>query len=218
MCGRYAVDPRKLERLVRLLSLPEPKFAARFDIHPSQTVPVIRDAGNGPEWVMMRWGLVPHWAKEAKNPYSTFNARVETAAQKPVFRDPWKHRRCIIRPRASMSGGIQGRARNSPGTSTAPMVRLWPCRRQALAGLWDHWTDGNETLDSCTILVGSPDQAVAGIHDRSPVLLGDAALPLWISPALRATDIHRVIEMPHTGLKAQRVSRVADDGLHPLTA
>ncbi|WP_081033185.1 SOS response-associated peptidase family protein [Acidithiobacillus ferrooxidans] len=79
MCGRYAVDPRKLERLVRLLSLPQPDFLPHFDIHPSQTAPVIRNAGNGPEWALMRWGLIPHWAKEAKTAYSTFNARVETA-------------------------------------------------------------------------------------------------------------------------------------------
>ena len=83
MCGRYAVDPRKLDRLVRLLSLPLPDFPAHYDIRPSQTVPVIRDTGKGPEWASMRWGLIPHWAKEAKTGYSTFNARVETAAQKP---------------------------------------------------------------------------------------------------------------------------------------
>ena len=95
MCGRYAVDPRKLDRLVRLLRLPLPDFPAHYDIRPSQTVPVIRDTGNGSEWASMRWGLIPHWAKEAKTGYSTFNAQVETAAQKPAFPEPWAHRRCI---------------------------------------------------------------------------------------------------------------------------
>ena len=213
MCGRYAIDPRKLERLVRLLSLPDPKFTAHFDIHPSQTVPVILDAGNGPEWSMMRWGLVPHWAKEAKTAYSTFNARVETAAQKPAFREPWKHRRCII----PATGFYEWQALES-GKKQPWYFDGADRQALALAGLWDHWTDGNDTLDSCTILVGPPDPAVASIHDRSPVILGDAALPLWISPLLKAPDIHRVVEMPHTGLEAQRVSSVADDGLHPLTA
>ena len=85
----------QLDRLVRLLSLPLPDFPAHYNIRPSQTVPVIRDTGNGPEWASMRWGLIPHWAKEAKTGYSTFNARVETAAQKPAFPESWAHRRCI---------------------------------------------------------------------------------------------------------------------------
>ncbi|MCK9187840.1 SOS response-associated peptidase [Acidithiobacillus sp.] len=213
MCGRYAVDPRKLERLVRLLSLPEPKFTAHFDIHPSQTVPVIRDAGNGPEWAMMRWGLVPHWAKEAKTAYSTFNARVETAAQKPAFREPWKHRRCII----PATGFYEWQALES-GKKQPWYFDSGDGQALALAGLWDHWTDGIAALDSCTILVGSPDPAVTGIHDRSPVMLGDTALRLWISPALKPEDVSRVLALPHDTLKVQPVSRVAEDGLHPLTA
>jgi putative SOS response-associated peptidase YedK len=209
MCGRYALDPRKLDRLVRLLSLPQIELPIHYNITPGQDVPVIRNTTGKAEWAMMRWGLVPHWAKEAKTAYSTFNARVETAAQKPAFRESWKHRRCII-----------------PATGFYEWLTLESGKKQpryfdsgdgqalALAGLWDHWTDGSETLDSCTILVGPPGPAVTGIHDRSPVMLGDAAISLWISPLLKATDIHRVVEMPHTGLEAQRVSRVADDGLH----
>jgi putative SOS response-associated peptidase YedK len=88
----------------------------------------------------------------------------------------------------------------------------------ALAGLWDHWKDGNQVIESCTILVGPPDPAVVSIHDRSPVMLGDAAVPLWISPLLKAPDIHRVIEMQHGGLHGQPVYLVADDGLHPTLA
>jgi putative SOS response-associated peptidase YedK len=213
MCGRYAIDPRGLERLVRLLSLPDPKFTAHFDIHPSQTVPVIRDAGNGPEWAMMRWGLVPHWAKEAKTAYSTFNARVETAAQKPAFREPWKHRRCII----PATGFYEWQALES-GKKQPWYFDSADGQALALAGLWEHWTDGTATLNSCTILVGPPDPAVTGIHDRSPVMLGDAAMSLWISPALKVSDIQKVLALSHAGLKALQVERVADEGLHSLTA
>ena len=213
MCGRYAIDPRKLERLVRLPSLPEPEFTAHFDIHPSQTVPVILDAGNGPEWSMMRWGLVPHWAKEAKTAYSTFNARVETAAQKPAFRDPWNHRRCII----PATGFYEWQALES-GKKQPWYFDSGDGQALALAGRWDHWTDGTATLNSCTILVGPPDPAVTGIHDRSPVLLGDAAMSLWISPALKVSDIQKMLALSHAGLKALQVERVADEGLHSLTA
>ncbi|MDA8151911.1 MAG: SOS response-associated peptidase [Acidithiobacillus sp.] len=208
MCGRYAIDPRKLERLVRLLSLPEPKFTAHFNISPSQTVPVIRDAGNDPEWAMMRWGLIPHWAKEAKTTFSTFNARMETAAQKPAFRDAWKHRRCII----PATGFYEWQALES-GKKQPWYFDSADGQALALAGLWDHWQDGSTSVDSCTILVGPPDPAVTGIHDRSPVLLGDSALPLWTSPALLTPDIPKVFALPHAGLKAQRVDRVAGDRL-----
>jgi putative SOS response-associated peptidase YedK len=210
MCGRYAVDPRRLDRLVRLLSLPPPDFPAHYDIRPSQTVPVIRDLGNGPEWAMMRWGLIPHWAKEAKTSYSTFNARVETAAQKPAFRDPWVHRRCIVPATGFYEWQTLATGNKQPWYFASEVGQAL-----ALAGLWDRWSDGQQTLESCTILVGPPESAVARIHDRSPVLLGDTAVPLWISPLLRRPDIPRVLRLPHENLQGEPVSAVADDGLHP---
>ena len=87
-----------------------------------------------------------------------------------------------------------------------------------MAGLWDHWKDGDQVIESCTILVGPPDPAVASIHDRSPVLLGDVAVPLWISPLLKKPDIQRVIALPHGGLQGQPVSLVADAGIQPIEA
>ena len=213
MCGRYAVDPRKLDRLVRLLSLPLPDFPAHYDIRPSQTVPVIRDTGKGPEWASMRWGLIPHWAKEAKTGYSTFNARVETAAQKPAFREPWAHRRCIV----PATGFYEWQALET-GKKQPWCFESTDGQALALAGLWDHWTDGQQVIESCTILVGPPDPAVASIHDRSPVLLGDAAVPLWISPLLRRPDIPRALALPHGSLQGEPVSLVADDGVHPFSA
>lgn len=211
MCGRYALEPRRLNRILQALTLPLPGFEAHFNRIPGQMVPMIRDVGAGPEWAMMRWGLVPHWAKDPKTPYSTFNARVETAAQKPAFRDPWKHRRCII-----PATGFYEWQTGETGKKQPWYVDSSDGEALAFAGLWDHWTDGEATLDSCTILVGPPDPAMVTIHDRSPVLLGDAALSLWLSPALKASDILKVLVMPHTGLQVQRVERVADDGLHPL--
>ena len=134
MYGRYAVDPRKLDRLVRLLRLPLPDFQAHYDIRPSQTVPVIRDTGNGPEWASMRWGLIPHWAKEAKTGYSTFNARVETAAQKPDFREPLAHRRCIIPATGFYEWQPLETGKKRPGYFEAPMGRHWPWRAYGTTG------------------------------------------------------------------------------------
>ncbi|MBU2742895.1 SOS response-associated peptidase [Acidithiobacillus thiooxidans] len=211
MCGRYALEPRKLNHIIRELALPLPGFDAHFNISPGQNVPIIRDVGAGPEWITARWGLIPHWAKEAKATYSTFNARVETASQKPTFRDSWKHRRCII-----PATGFYEWQTGESGKKQPWYLGSVDGQALAFAGLWDHWTDGDSTLDSCSILVGPPEPAVSGIHDRSPVLLGDAALSLWISPALKVADIPKVFALPHAELKAQRVERVSDDGLHLL--
>jgi putative SOS response-associated peptidase YedK len=68
----------------------------RFNIAPSQPVPIIRDTDAGREMVLAKWGLVPHWSKEPKTKYSTINARIETLAEKPVYRTSFKHRRCLI--------------------------------------------------------------------------------------------------------------------------
>ncbi len=209
MCGRYALDPRKLDRLVRLLSLPRPGFQGHFNLSPTQNVPIIRDAGQGPEWAMVRWGLIPNWARERQTGYSTFNARVETAPRKPAFRDSWVHRRCIIPATGFYEWQALDDRRKQPwffdGSDGCAL---------AMAGLWDRWTDGSETIDSCTILVGPPEPAVAPIHDRSPVLLGDTALSLWISPSLQQADICRTLALPHVPVQARKVTRVADDGLY----
>jgi putative SOS response-associated peptidase YedK len=213
MCGRYTVDPKKIARLVRLLSLPLPHFAAHYGIYPTQTVPVIRDRGAGPEWAMMRWGLIPHWAKEPQTGYSTFNARVETAAHKPAFREPWAHRRCIV----PATGFYEWQA-TEHGKKQPWFFESADGEALALAGLWDHWTDDQQVIESCTILVGPPDPVAVPIHDRSPVILGDTAIPLWISPLLKKPDIQRVIALPHGGLRRQMIAFVADDGLHPISA
>jgi len=212
MCGRYALDPRKLDRLVRLLSLPQIELPIHYNITPGQDVPVIRNTTGKAEWAMMRWGLVPHWAKTRDTSYSTFNARVETAARKPAFRDPWNRQHCIVPATGFYEWQALDSRRKQPWFFSHPDDECL-----ALAGLWDRWTDGMNVLDSFTILVGPPDPMVAPIHDRSPVVLGDEAARLWIDPLLKPENAARVLlAFQRPPLTAVRVERVANDGLHPL--
>ena len=131
-------------------------------------------------------------------------------AHKPAFREPWAHRRCIIPATGFYEWQTLPNGKKQPwffeSADGEPL---------AFAGLWDRWTDASQVIESCSILVGPPDPTVAGIHDRSPVLLGNSAVPLWISPLLKTSDIHRVIALPHGGLRRQKVSRVRDDGIAP---
>jgi len=100
MCGRYnlitdvqaLIDFFEIDRTL----VDAPALQPRYNIAPSQDVPVVRDTGNGRELVPARWGLVPHWSKEARPKYSTINARADTVADKPTYREPFRRRRCLI--------------------------------------------------------------------------------------------------------------------------
>lgn len=97
MCGRYTLSARRLERAERALHSLFPELDPRYNVAPSQDVPIIRESPEGKyELVMARWGLVPRWAKEPKTGYSMINARAETVAEKPAFRDAFRRRRCLI--------------------------------------------------------------------------------------------------------------------------
>lgn len=97
MCGRYTLSARRLERAEKALHSLFPELAPRYNIAPSQEVPIIRESPEGQyELVMVHWGLIQHWAEEPKTGYSTINARAETVAAKPAFRDAFRRRRCLI--------------------------------------------------------------------------------------------------------------------------
>jgi putative SOS response-associated peptidase YedK len=98
MCGRFTLHtPESRLREVFNLDPSAPLgLKPRYNIAPSQPVPIIRDTESGREMITVRWGLIPHWSKEAKTKYSTINTRIETVAEKPNYRMPFKHRRCLI--------------------------------------------------------------------------------------------------------------------------
>ena len=98
MCGRFTLQtPESLIReLFHLGNSPAIDLKPRYNIAPSQDIPVIRDTENSREIVLARWGLVPHWSKEPETKYSTINARIESIAEKPTYRAPFKQSRCLI--------------------------------------------------------------------------------------------------------------------------
>lgn len=96
MCGRFALysDPFTLAR--RFEADAPPELSPRYNVAPSQNIPIVRDEGEKRRFALARWGLIPHWAKDIKIGYSTINARAETVASKPAFRNAFRHRRCLI--------------------------------------------------------------------------------------------------------------------------
>jgi len=182
MCGRYAlnVQARILEEKFRALCKVE--LVPRFNIAPSQPVAIVRDMPAGREVDLVRWGLVPSWADDIKVGYRMINARSETAATNGAFKHALKRRRCLV----PVSGFYEWKKLEPERTRGKKQphyirVRDAPGDVFALAGLWEHWQDpaGNE-LESCAILTCEPNELMADLHDRMPVIIGPRDYDRWL--------------------------------------
>ena len=203
MCGRFAFYS-PAEATAALFGVAgAPAVAPRYNIAPSQDIAAIRnDAAAGREFVLLRWGLVPFWAKDASIGNRMINARSETAAEKPAYRAAYRHRRCIV----PADGFYEWRR---TGESKTPyFISLASGEPFALAGLWERWVDkgSGEELQSATLLTTAANEFMSRLHERMPVILDPAAATEWLSgddtmlsdaaaavPALRAWPVRRQV-------------------------
>lgn len=177
MCGRFALKtpPRSIQEHFHL---PETVvLSPRYNIAPSQWVAVVRQlpGKNSRQLDMLRWGLIPSWAKDMKIGYKMINARVETLAQKPSFRAAFKKRRCLIAADGFYEWHHAGKAKQ-------PIyLHLKNGAVFAFAGLWESWLspEGNP-VESCTIITTSPNELIREIHDRMPVILPPEQYETWL--------------------------------------
>ena len=206
MCGRYNLIT-DAEALVDFFEIDQVLFEAsglgpRYNIAPGQNVPIIRNAGHCNELLLARWGLVPHWSREPGTKYSTINARAETVAEKPSYRDAFKRKRCLI----SANGFYEWRRdgdKKTPHHIHAPDNSLL-----AFAGLWDHWEKQGEGFDSCSIIVIAASRAMQPIHERMPVILNPAQYSTWLNPAHYNRAQLESMLVPYAGsLEIDQISR-----------
>jgi putative SOS response-associated peptidase YedK len=181
MCGRFrlALPNDALASLFALDAPPE--VEARYNIAPGQTVLAVRAAsGSRMECWRPLWGLVPSWVKEVTQA-QLINARAETAAEKPAFRKPFRTRRCLL----PADGFYEWAPRPSAGPRIPWLITMTGETPFAFAGLWDRYIkpDG-EALETVTILTTSPNELVARIHNRMPVILDPGDFALWLDPDL----------------------------------
>lgn len=197
MCGRYSLHtPRAkiIEKFHIGRDLVPESLLGRYNIAPSQPVAAVRVAADGiRELVALRWGLIPHWAKEAKLEYSTINARAETAAEKPAFRSAFRYRRCLI----PVDGFYEWQLRPQ-----AKLKQPWYICRQdgevfAFAGLWERWQSQEESIESCTILVTDANELLCSIHDRMPVILDPLDYELWLDPSQHDPKLLKSLLKPY---------------------
>jgi putative SOS response-associated peptidase YedK len=160
----------------------EPDWTPRYNIAPTQPVPVIRQHPKEPvrDLSLMRWGLIPSWAKDSSVAGSMINARAETAAAKPAFRDALKSRRCLIPADGFYEWAKTGKGKQ-PYCFEVNEGELF-----AFAGLWDRWRDASgNPVETCSILTTTPNAVISAVHDRMPVILDPDSYDLWLDPGMR---------------------------------
>jgi putative SOS response-associated peptidase YedK len=193
MCGRYALttEPGKLAK--RFGAEPPAGLRARYNVAPSQDIPILRREREGRRFALARWGLVPSWSKEAKSGYRTINARAETVASKPAFRSAFRHRRCLI----PASGFYEWQAQAHTQMKQPWFVALKNGEPMGFAGLWEHWKGAEgEELESCCILVTEANELMRPIHDRMPVILDPESWDAWLDPEVKDPSFLRALLTP----------------------
>lgn len=190
-----------------------PNFPPRWNIAPTQPVPVIRPGADGKRhFVLVRWGLVPDWAREVGTK-PLFNARGETVAEKAAFRSAFKRRRCLI-PADGFYEWKPGK-----GQPKQPyLIRRRDRAPVAFAGIWEHWQspEGSE-LESCSIITTSANATLANLHHRMPVILDEADWETWMDTSETTTKsaLEMLVPSPDGLLDAvpvsKRVNAVAND-------
>ena len=208
MCGRY-----RLTRADRLAEKFDADLAEelhpRYNIAPTQPIPVVRANGSGRLIASMRWGLIPNWAKDAS--MSQINARSETLLEKPAFKESFERRRCLI-----PADGFYEWKRS--GKSKQPFhFGMKDDSVFAFAGIWDRWkASQGQVIESCAILTTSPNELLRDVHDRMPVIMKVEKYQEWLeAPASECALLtHLLSPFEAAMMKRFPVSSAVNDPLN----
>lgn len=198
MCGRYATfGPVSLSREARdVLAELELDLVSeinqrddQFNIAPTQRAPAVLRDDDGFRFEMLRWGLIPSWAKDTKIGAKTINARAETVETKPAFRAAFKRRRCLV----PASGYYEWTG--TPGSKQPYFIHDPAGELMMFAGLWESWraADNDAPLRTFTVITGEPGKVSGDIHDRQPVILPPDLWEVWMSGT--ADEAHATLQV-----------------------
>jgi putative SOS response-associated peptidase YedK len=192
VCGRFGlfVTPEVLEEFFTLTDFTAARSSSpRYNLTPGQAVAVVREHEGKRRLDALQWGLIPFWAKDATIGRKLINARLDTVATKPAFREAWARRRCLI-PASGFyewSEPVGGRKRpHFIHPSVEPVL--------ALAGLWERWrSPAGDKLETCVIVTTDANAQLAPIHDRMPLLIPRDAFALWLDPKSGVEDVAQLV-------------------------
>ena len=182
MCGRFGLFT-DLSELVELLGfelgMPADAYVPRWNIAPTTSVLAITVEDGERLGAMMRWGLIPNWAKpETAFKRPMFNARSETVAERPMFRDSFVRRRCLV-----PADGFYEWRREGPRNKTPMWIHDADGRVVTFAGIWSVWHGPDGVVESCAVLTAAPNSLMSPIHNRMPVTLDDDWSAIWLDDA-----------------------------------
>src|SRR5215207_8744699 len=202
MCGRFAQrsPARKVAKQFKVEEVPP--LAERYNVAPAQTVLAVREASDGREATLLKWGLVPRWAKDSGLGNKLINARAETVAEKPSFREAFARRRCLV----PLDGFYEWSRR---GERKHPFYfHMRDGEPFAAAGLWERWEGEGGPLETCTLLTTEANGLLAPYHDRMPVILRPEDYDLWLDTGVRSAELLRPLlrPYPHEEMSADAVS------------
>lgn len=182
MCGRYSITtPVEALRQVFRFTGPALNLQPRWNVAPTQEAPVVRLAKDGTRALrMLRWGLVPFWAPDAKGGARMINARGETVAEKPAFREAFKARRCLV----PADGFYEWETLGENPSKQPLLFRMADGKPFAFAGLWERWRPkgGGDAIETFTIVNTAANEIMAQYHDRVPIVLAPEHYATWLDP------------------------------------
>ncbi len=199
MCGRFAqFSPLEILRQKFKIDSVSCEFTTNYNVAPSNEVLVIVKQENKNNLEKQHWGLVPRWAKDISTGFRMINARIETIATKPAFRDAFKKHRCLI-----IADGFY-EWKGEKGAKQPYFITIASGEPFAFAGLWDKWNknkgDKEPAYKSCTVITTTADRSISELHDRMPVILSSKYHELWLNPTIQSRkDLDAIL---HDGLRS----------------
>jgi putative SOS response-associated peptidase YedK len=201
VCNRIRLTHSQRDLAERFQAFDEIDDHPRYNIAPTQSVLTVRREHGEKvrHFTMMRWGLIPHWAKDMTIGNRTLNARSETITKTPAFRDSILTKRCLIPADGFYEWKPMGKVKQ-PFCFEVGDGDVF-----ALAGLWDEWrSPEGEVIESCTILTTTPNSLVADMHDRMPVIVAPDKYDVWLDPDARDFDAIKDILKPYEAAQMRR--------------
>jgi putative SOS response-associated peptidase YedK len=187
MCGRFTLTATFEEIMDRFdiqSFLDEENYSPSYNIAPSQSVIAIINDGKSNRMGFLKWGFIPPWAKEMSIGNKMINARAETIAEKPSFRNAFKKKRCIV-----IADSFYEWKRHEDNTKTPMRIKLKSDEMFAMAGIWEGWkSQDGKTLYTCSVITTGPNELMKDIHDRMPVILKHDDEKTWLDPNISDTN------------------------------